>query len=251
MSESALMTSVAASCLPILLTFGLSVASAQCSQVARLEAAFSAPPAASVPSNPPVAAGSEPSSSPETASGVRFATGSTITVLEDTPLQVITDSPISSRTTKAGARLPFTVTRDVIVGGILVIPCGARVYGTVVSAKQAGRLAGASNLTLELTELNLGDRTYPLYTPPFKVVGQSKTRPTVNKVATGAAVGAVAMDVMVPTSPYPVSAPARAEGDAIMAGAGAASSVHRQFDSLQLALALDVWDRRSVEQRHA
>jgi len=63
--------------------------------------------------------------------------------------------PISSRTTKAGARLSFTVTRDVVVDGVLVVPCGATVYGAVVSAKQAGRGAGASNLTLQLTALNL------------------------------------------------------------------------------------------------
>jgi hypothetical protein len=152
---------------------------------------------------------------------VRFATGSAVTVLEDTALQVVTDLPISSRTTKAGARLPFTVTRDVVVDGVLVIPCGARVYGTVVSAKQAGRLAGASNLRLELTELSLGGRTYPLYTPPFKVVGESKTRPTVNKIATGAAVGALAMHTTAPAVNYEIPPAAHAKGDAVMAGVGA------------------------------
>src|SRR5206468_3120746 len=97
------------------------------------------------------------------------------------------------------AKLPFTVTRDVVVDGILVIPCGARVYGTVVEAKQAGRLLGASSLTMELTELNLDGRSYHLYTPPFKVVGASKTRPTVNKMAVGATVGGLAAKATVPT----------------------------------------------------
>jgi hypothetical protein len=69
---------------------------------------------------------------------VRFVTGRAVTVLEDTQLQVMNDMPISSRTTKAGDRLAFTVTGDVVVDGILVIPCGATVYGTVVEAKQAG-----------------------------------------------------------------------------------------------------------------
>lgn len=156
---------------------------------------------------------------------VRFATGSAITVLENTALQVITDSPISSRTTKAGAKLPFTVTRDVVVDGILVIPCGARVYGTVVSAKQSGRLTGASSLTLELTELNLNGRIYPLYTPPFKVVGESKTRPTTKKIATGAAVGALAMEATVPTLSHQPSPIDRAKADAVMAGAGAGVGV--------------------------
>jgi hypothetical protein len=156
---------------------------------------------------------------------VRFATGTAVTVLEDTPLQVTNDMPISSRTTRVGARLSFTVTRDVVVDGILVIPCGATVYGTVVSAKQAGRLVGASNLTLQLTALNLDGRSYPLYTPPFKVVGQSKTRPTVDKMTTGAAVGALAMDARTVQLNLrltePLSGGARAAGDGIAAGLGA------------------------------
>jgi hypothetical protein len=167
---------------------------------------------------------------------VRFATGTAVTVLEDTPLQVINDMPISSRTTKAGDKLSFTVTRDVVVDGILVIPCGATVSGAVVSAKQAGRLVGASNLTLQLTALNLDGRTYPLYTPPFKVVGQSKTRPTVTKVSTGAAVGALTAAATVPTysstdvasghTTYYKPPPGdQAKGYAVFAGMGAGVGV--------------------------
>ncbi len=144
--------------------------------------------------------------------------------MEETPLQVINDAPISSRTNKTGAKLSFTVTRDVIVDGILVIPCGATVFGTVVEAKQAGRLAGASNLTLRLNTLNLDGRSYPLYTPPFKVVGQSNTRPTIYKVAAGATVGALAMDVMATTPgivAYKSSGTDLAKVDAVGAGMGA------------------------------
>ena len=206
----------------MLAAFGCPVAFARCSQATLPEAVSSAQSDASARSSSPSAAGGESSSLAETAGEVRFVTGSAITVLEDTPLQVVTDVAISSRTTKAGAQLPFTVTRDVVVDGVLVIPCGAKVYGTVVSAKQAGRLAGASDLTLQLTALNLDGRSYPLYTPPFKVVGQSKTRPTVNKVATGAVVGAAAMEADVSRSNSPRLSPGpRAIGDGIGAGLGA------------------------------
>jgi hypothetical protein len=227
MSISATINSVAANArsaffFPIvLLACGFQVASAQCSQATQPEAASPAQPAASLPGNPPTAANGESSSSSETANGVRFAIASAITVLEETPLQVITDAPISSRTTKAGAKLSFTLTRDVVVDDILVIPCGATVFGTVVQAKQAGRLVGASSLTLQLTALNLGGSSYPLYTPPFKVVGQSKTRPTTRKIATGAAVGALAADSTVPLVSYKIPPLDRAKGDAFVAGVGA------------------------------
>lgn len=157
----------------------------------------------------------------DTSDSVRFRTGSAVTVLENTPLQLRNDMPISSRSTREGAKASFTVTRDVVVDGILVIPCGATVYGTVVSAKQAGRLVGASNLTLELTALNLDGKSYPLYAVPFKVVGQSKTRPTMTKVSTGAAVGAAAMDSHIVTADSHVQGDVRAISNAIAAGMGA------------------------------
>jgi len=219
--------------LPIMLiAFGPPLVSGQCSQAARPAEASSTISASLARSGVLAEAGGEFSSSSETTDGVRFATGSAITVLEDTPLQVTNNMPISSRTTSVGEKLSFTVTRDVVVDGILVIPCGAMVYGTVVSAKQAGRLAGASNLTLQLTALNLDGRSYPLYTPPFKVVGQSKTRPTVNKMTTGAAVGALAAAASVPTysstdvasrhtTYYKPSPGDQAKGYAAFAGAGA------------------------------
>ena len=216
------MSALTACCLAFILLDGLWVvsAAAQCSQATRPQATPSAQSGASSTSEPPVNA-KEESSSSDAPANVRFATGSAVTVLEATELQVITETPISSLTTREGAELPFTVTRDVIVDGILVIPCGARVYGTVVAAKQAGRLAGASNLTLELIQLSLAGKTYPLYTPPFKVVGQSKTRPTVNKAAVGAGVAAMAMDWRAQTVPVPVKTGARLASDGIAAGLGA------------------------------
>lgn len=236
MPEPVLMTTVvanslAAFCLPIiLLTVGYPVASAQCSQATRPEVA------ASAQSDPQSALSSGSSSTSNTSYAVRFATDSAITVLEETPLQVVTDLPISSRTAKVGARLSFTVTRDVIVDNILVIPCGATVFGTVVESKQAGRVLGASNLTLQLTTLNLGGRSYSLYTPPFKVVAASKTRPTMKKVSIGAAAGALAADASVPPPGIinvmdgvgeshqeieKITAAQRAKGDALVAGMGA------------------------------
>ena len=220
---------LAACCLPILLLiFEAPVASAQCSQAGR-PVAVSEKTTAPAQDAPP---GSESSSSAGTPGAVRIATGTAITVLEGTPLQVINDTEISSRTTRAGAKLAFTVTRDVVVDGILAIPCGATVFGTIVEAKQAGRLVGASNLTLQLAALNLGGRSYPLYTPPFKVVGESNTRPTSEKVAAGAAAGALVGQSTIPTMSYiemgtgktvyyKPSPGDQAKYDAVIAGMGA------------------------------
>jgi hypothetical protein len=228
-------------CLSLVLPIvGFRTAHAQCSQAARSEAASSTQSSDSAQNTPPHAIGGESSSTTGAVHAVRFVTGSAITVPEETPLQVMTNMPISSRTAKAGARFSLTVTRDVIVDDILVIPCGATVFGTVVEAKQAGRLVGASNLTLQLTALDLGGRRYALYTPHFKVVSASKTGSTVKKVSIGAAVGTLAADATVPGprtvtvmdgSPVPhqeierVTASQRAAGDALVGSVGAGIGV--------------------------
>lgn len=204
----------------MLVASSVPAASAQCSQATLPVLAVPAQSATSSQSQQPTPA-QQDSSSSGTVTDVRFATGVAITVLENTSLQVITDSPISSRTVRQGAKLPFTVTQDVVVNGILAIPCGARVYGIVASAKQAGRAVGASSLTLQLTELDLDGKTYPLYTPLFKVVGESKTRPTVNKATKGAFVGAVAMEARAESMNFYVPPGPRLAGDAVGAGIGA------------------------------
>jgi hypothetical protein len=115
-----------------------------------------------------------------------------ITVLENTLIRVRTDQPMSTRQTKDGTSLLFTVSEDVVVDNVLVIPRGATVHGTVVESKQPGTLTGAPELTLKLTDLDLGGKTYPLYTYQFRAQGTSKTKPTETKIKGGVVIGAIA-----------------------------------------------------------
>jgi hypothetical protein len=100
--------------------------------------------------------------------------------------------------TKPGDPLSFTVKEDVVVGNLLVIPCGATVHGAIVDAKKAGVmvLTGHGQLILELNSLELGGQSYPLYTYQFKVSGASKTKPTEKKIKIGAVAGAVVLGVL-------------------------------------------------------
>lgn len=114
-----------------------------------------------------------------------------VTVLENTMLRVRTDQPLSSRYTKDGQPVLFTLSEDVIVDNMLVIPRGTTVHGEVVGAKKAGALTGSPELVLKLTSLDLGKLSYPLYTYQFHVQGASKTKPTETKVKGGAVIGAI------------------------------------------------------------
>jgi len=149
-------------------------------------------PAPNQPSQPAPALIERQSSPVQTTASADNAPQGPVTVLEDTLIRVMTNEPINSRRVKDGAPLVFTLSEDVVVDDAVVIPRGATVHGKVMQSKKAGVLTGSPELTLELTSLSLGARSYPLYTYQFKVKGTSKTGPTERKALTGAAVGTIA-----------------------------------------------------------
>lgn len=114
-----------------------------------------------------------------------------VTILEDTPLRVMTNSAITTRNAEEGAPLTFTLNEDVVVNQALAIPRGATLHGEVIKAKKSGTLTGAPELILKLDALLLGGRMYPLYSYQFKVTGESKTKPTEAKALRGAEIGAI------------------------------------------------------------
>lgn len=145
-----------------------------------------------------------------------------VTVLEDTLIRVITNEPVNSKRAKQGTPVVFTVSEDVLVGDVLVIPRGATVRGTVTESKKAGVLTGSPELTLKLVSLTLGGRSYVLDTYQFKVKGTSKTGPTETKALRGAYVGAVVGTVVgSPSASGAGTAAGRVAGAATGAAVGA------------------------------
>lgn len=155
--------------------------------------------------------------------------GTHITVLENTLIRVMTDQPLSTKRSKNGASVLFTVSEDVIVNHVLIIPRGTKIHGEVVQNKKAGRLSGSPELTLKLDSLDLGDESYPLYAYQFQVRGESKTPPSADDLVTSAYYGAIAGDVVAIRTSKEVPTRARqaedmAAGAAVAAGVVAAAS---------------------------
>lgn len=144
-----------------------------------------------------------------------------ITVLENTLIRVRTDQPMSTRQNRTGSSLLFTVSEDVLVDHVLVIPSGAQVHGTVVESTQAGTLTGSPTLTLELTSLDLGGKSYPLCTYHFTVRGTSKTKPTESKIRGGAVIGAIVVGALSGSAKGETTGVEKATGMATGAALGA------------------------------
>jgi hypothetical protein len=137
-----------------------------------------------------------------------------VTISQGTLLQLRTSEPVGSKHAKDGEPVQFMVIQDVAVGGVLAIPRGATVHGVVTAVKntKSGDLGGNSELTLQLTSLDLGGQNYPLDSDQFLVKGPNKAGRTANSAISGGILGAMIG-----------CAAGRGVGCAIGAGAGAAA----------------------------
>jgi BON domain len=140
--------------------------------------------------------------------------GLEVTVPAGAMLRIRINRGLDSNHIQPGTPFDGIVLTDVVAGGAVAIPRGASVTGTVIDAKKAGVFKGEGELSLQLTSLTLGGKTYPLASNIWGRNGRDKTAGTVNNTVglgvVGAVIGAVA---------------GGGEGAAIGAGVGAGAGL--------------------------
>jgi len=80
---------------------------------------------------------------------------------------------------------------DLTVGNSIVARKGTDVYGRLAEAKEAGHLAGSSELQLELTRIVIDGKDYPVLSSDYTLQGKGRGKNTAEKVGGGAALGAI------------------------------------------------------------
>jgi hypothetical protein len=98
---------------------------------------------------------------------------------------------VDSEKDRTGEVFRASLDEPLMVGGDVVAPAGTDVYVKLVEAKSAGRLAGRSELRLELVRMVLQGKSYPLDSTTYEQVGTSRGKRTAATVGGGAAVGAI------------------------------------------------------------
>ena len=114
-----------------------------------------------------------------------------ITVPAGTQLSIRLNDEVNSEKAQVGDVFHGSISAPVSIDDQTVIPTTADVEGRVVDVKSAGRFAGQSVLTLELTKLTMNGRSYSLQTSQWTKSGNGRGKSTAAKVGGGAAVGAV------------------------------------------------------------
>ncbi len=117
--------------------------------------------------------------------------GDRVSVPTGTRLTIRTVDAIDSDRNHVGDKFAATLDQPLYVNDQLIVPKGADVYGRLEEAKEAGHLAGKSQLRLSLTGIVVNGQTYALSTGDYELSGKSRTGNTAKKVGGGAAVGAL------------------------------------------------------------
>ncbi len=114
-----------------------------------------------------------------------------VTIPSGTQLSIRLNDEVNSEKAQVGDIFHGSISAPVSIDEQTVIPTTADVEGRVVQVKSAGRFAGDSILTLELTKLTMNGKTYTLQTTQWSQSGAGKGKATATKVGGGAAVGAI------------------------------------------------------------
>jgi hypothetical protein len=117
--------------------------------------------------------------------------GQTVTVPTGALVRIRINQSLDSARAQAGDHFDGIVVNDVVADGAVAIPRGAAIQGTVVDAKKSGALAGRGELSLQLTSITLGGKSYPIVSDVWAHNGADKTLQSINSTALGGGIGAL------------------------------------------------------------
>jgi len=115
----------------------------------------------------------------------------TVTVPENSIVTIRTIDGIDSSTNHAGEVFKASLDAPIVVDGRVIVPAGADAYVKLVSASSAGRIAGRSELSLELASIVVQGKTYNVVSSDVKQSGASRGKRSAATIGGGAALGAL------------------------------------------------------------
>ena len=130
------------------------IASPQLALGARCAAAGQQPPASQ---SPTTSSADKPNSPQAAPPGAKPAPSFAFGIEEGTRVSLTLARELSSATEAAGNRVDFDVAEDVKVNDVIVIPKGAKAWGTILNAKPKRRLGRAGQLDVRIDEVRLVD----------------------------------------------------------------------------------------------
>ncbi|HEY4710649.1 MAG TPA: hypothetical protein VIH46_10810 [Candidatus Acidoferrales bacterium] len=156
------------------------------------------PPAASAPpaeTPPPAAPASPDTPSTNTSTQQGETQGGqplqAVTIPSGTSLLIRMIDGVDSSTNRVSDPFHASLETPLVVGNTVVAEKGADVYGMLARAKEAGKISGSSQLTLELTAIRIHGSVVPIDSTTYDVAGKSRGTQSAERIGGGAVAGAV------------------------------------------------------------
>jgi hypothetical protein len=150
-----------------------------------------------------------------------------MTVPAGTALELTLDTPVASNTSKAEDAVRAKVAKAVVVDGMTVIPAGALATGTVIEAKESGRVAGRASVTIRFNRVTVANTPYTIQTARIVREAEATKGEDAKKVGIGAGAGALIGAIA-------GGKKGAAIGTAVGAGAGAGAVVATKGNEVSL-----------------
>ena len=112
-----------------------------------------------------------------------------VTVPAGTRMVIRMSDTVDSSRHSTGHRFRAQLEGAIVIDGVTALPRGTTLHGQIMSAAQAGRAVGSSELTVAFTDVMLNDVLYPISTEGLRAQTQGEAGRTVGRTARAAAIG--------------------------------------------------------------
>lgn len=119
----------------------------------------------------------------------------TATLPSGTEIVASLDGSVSTAGSSVGDVVQLHTVQPIRLEGGAAISQGAELRGTVTQVKGGGRIAGAPEIALKFTELEIDGHTYPITAHAFHVKGKSDAKESALEIGGGTVVGGIAKGV--------------------------------------------------------
>jgi len=113
------------------------------------------------------------------------------TIPSGTTMVAALEHRVSTEQSHVGDNVELRTTAPIYAGSGDVIPDGVTIYGTVTEARGGGRIAGAPELALRFTDIEVDGNRYPITADQFRVRGKNDALQSVAEIGGGAVAGGV------------------------------------------------------------
>lgn len=114
-----------------------------------------------------------------------------IVVPAGTTLSLTLETAVSSDESRPEDQVRATLSRPIVVDGVTVVKAGAEATGSILQAKQSGRVKGLASVSFRFDRLHAGDETHTIHTTRISRQAQSTKKQDATKIGIGTGAGAV------------------------------------------------------------